>query len=167
MPLHVRSARAGDGEAIARGWDELGAMLEALDPTTFRRPEATGLGAWMEADLASDLADDSMVVLVSEVDGRVVGFITAQLEPAVEHAERQVAREFDRPRGTIHVMAVEAAHRRQGIGTALLEAAEGRLRERGAEIVFLDTHVRNDPGIAFYERRMGYARRSLRYSKRL
>jgi ribosomal protein S18 acetylase RimI-like enzyme len=165
--VRIRSARAGDGAAVARGWDALGAMLVGLDPATFRRPDASGLDEWMEAELAKDLADDSVITLVAELDGAVVGFVSAELEAPLPDAGRQVAHELARPRGTVHVMAVDEAHRRRGIGTRLLAAAEDALRERGAEVVFLDTHVRNEPGIAMYERRMGYSRRSIRYMKRL
>jgi ribosomal protein S18 acetylase RimI-like enzyme len=167
MGVEIRPARTGDGAAIARLWDELGATLVGLEASTFRRPSPEGLSEWMEADLAKDLADESVTILVAEAGGRVVGVVAAQLEPALEDADRQVAREFARPRGTVHVLAVEEAHRRKGIGTRLLAAAEDALRERGAEVMFLDTHVRNEPGIGLFEGPAGYARRSIRFSKPL
>jgi ribosomal-protein-alanine N-acetyltransferase len=38
------------------------------------------------------------------------------------------------------------------VGTALLEAAEERLREAGSRHIFLETAVNNAPAIAFYKR---------------
>jgi len=53
----------------------------------------------------------------------------------------------------------------RGAGTALLKAAESWGRERGAEIVRLDTYAHSPVSVPFYEERMGYTRRSIVFHK--
>ncbi len=57
-------------------------------------------------------------------------------------------------RGAGHIITIDVRPeaRRQRVGTALLEAAEERLRGDGSRHVFLETAVNNAPAIAFYKR---------------
>jgi ribosomal-protein-alanine N-acetyltransferase len=57
-------------------------------------------------------------------------------------------------RGAGHIITIDvrAEARRHSLGTALLEAAEERLRVGGSRHVFLETAVNNAPAIAFYKR---------------
>lgn len=72
----------------------------------------------------------------------------------------------DGRRGYIHHMAVYPAHRRQGIGRALLEAALAALRRCGivktALVVFRD----NTDGNGFWERAGFFVRDDLNYRNR-
>lgn len=56
---------------------------------------------------------------------------------------------------------------RQGIGTALLEAVESWGRDRGAAVVRLYTFPGSPVSVPFYERHMGYQRRSILFQKPL
>ncbi len=57
-------------------------------------------------------------------------------------------------RGAGHIITIDVRPeaRRHRLGTALLEAAEERLRGDGSRHVFLETAVNNAPAIAFYKR---------------
>jgi ribosomal-protein-alanine N-acetyltransferase len=57
-------------------------------------------------------------------------------------------------RGAGHIITIDVRpeSRRHRVGTALLEAAEKRLRAGGSRHVFLETAVNNAPAIAFYKR---------------
>ena len=57
-------------------------------------------------------------------------------------------------RGAGHIITIDVRPeaRRHRVGTALLEAAEERLRGGGSGHVFLETAVNNAPAIAFYKR---------------
>lgn len=57
-------------------------------------------------------------------------------------------------RGAGHIITIDVRPeaRRHRVGTALLEAAEERLRGGGSRHVFLETAVNNAPAIAFYKR---------------
>jgi ribosomal protein S18 acetylase RimI-like enzyme len=52
----------------------------------------------------------------------------------------------------VDALATDAAHRRRGIATALLDDAERRAREAGLAGVALDTGIENRPARALYER---------------
>ena len=71
----------------------------------------------------------------------ILGFIVAELR---------------RRTGHIITIDVVAEARRSGVGSALLLAAESRLRDSGAEVVSLETAVDNNAAIRFYERK-GYS----------
>jgi hypothetical protein len=51
------------------------------------------------------------------------------------------------------------------IGTALLEAAQAWGRSQGATVARLDTYVDGPVAVPFYERHMGYQRRSVVFQK--
>ncbi len=67
----------------------------------------------------------------------------------------------------IDALIVHRDHWRLGAGTVLLEAAEAWGRERGAQVVRLDTYADSPVSVPFYEHRMGYQRRSIVFQKRL
>lgn len=53
-----------------------------------------------------------------------------------------------------HVITIDvlAGHRRNGLGTMLLQAAENRVRKINGFMLVLEVAVNNDPARAFYER---------------
>ena len=57
---------------------------------------------------------------------------------------------FDGHRGWVYYLAVAPGHRRQGLGRALMAAAEAWLRARGAPKIQLMVREEND-AIGFYE----------------
>ena len=111
-------------------------------------PEAS---QWTEWGLKELLGWRGVLALVSEADGKVVGFLIG----------RQVAGEAE-----ILNLAVMVAKRRKGEGRALLMAAMGEFRARQVSRVFLEVRESNGAGMAFYEkhgfsktgRRAGYYR---------
>jgi ribosomal protein S18 acetylase RimI-like enzyme len=127
----IRLGAAGDVAGILELWRLAGAVPSATDSS--------------EA-LAVLLAVDPDALLVAETGGRLVGSIIAA---------------WNGWRGSFYRLAVHPAHRRRGIGTALLREGEGRLRRRGA--VRLDAVVAADgpDALAFWEA-MGYERQANR-----
>ncbi|MBB4751634.1 GNAT family N-acetyltransferase [Actinoplanes lobatus] len=65
-------------------------------------------------------------VAVAEIDGRIGGFVAWTVVPAARNGE-------------ITHVAVSAASRRTGVGTALCEHAFAQLKQAGAEVVTIGT----------------------------
>jgi len=77
----------------------------------------------------------------------------------------------EKPRQTGHVITIDVIEeaRRLGVGSALLTAAERRLRENGAVAVELETAVNNEAAIHFYKQKGYFVERTVRgyYSNQL
>jgi len=89
-----------------------------------------------------DLLSDVSFVAVAALDGeKVVGGLAAY-----------VLRKFEQARSEIYIydLAVDAAHRRQGIATALIEELKRVARERGAYVIFVQADHVDAPAIALY-----------------
>lgn len=97
-------------------------------------PEAS---QWTEWSLKELLGWRGVLALVSEFDGKVLGFIIG----------RQVGGEAE-----ILNLAVMAATRGRGEGRALLMAAMDEFRARQVSRVFLEVRMSNGTGMAFYEK---------------
>mmetsp|Transcript_19684 Transcript_19684/g.27681 ORF Transcript_19684/g.27681 Transcript_19684/m.27681 type:complete len:90 (+) Transcript_19684:583-852(+) len=59
------------------------------------------------------------------------------------------------------MLAVDKNYRRLGIGTALVERAVGRMKEKGCVSVTLETEVSNKAAMKLYEERLGFIREDL------
>lgn len=142
--LTVRPARADDENAMGR----LGALLVAghhdFDPKRFIAP-VPNLAARYGEFLVSQAGRPGMLVLVAERDGETVGYCYGGIEGNDYMALRG-------PAGVLHDLVVDPAHRRQGIGSALLEAALKRLKHLGAPRVVLFTAYRNEDARAMFAR---------------
>nr|WP_086124184.1 AAC(3)-I family aminoglycoside N-acetyltransferase [Hydrogenophaga sp. IBVHS1] len=89
-----------------------------------------------------DLLSGVSFVAVAALDGeKVVGGLAAY-----------VLRKFEQARSEIYIydLAVDAAHRRQGIATALIEELKRVARERGAYVIFVQADHVDAPAIALY-----------------
>ena len=135
--MSIRPAEPADVRALGR----LGALLvrlhHDLDPDRFlaATPETErGYGSF----LGRQLGRPDAVLLVAESDGEVVGYAYA----AVEGTDYMALRG---PAGVLHDLVVDPAHRGQGLGRALLEAALQALAAKGAPRVVLSTAERNEP----------------------
>ncbi len=165
-PIVIRPARASDAADLARNWIEVAQHYVELDPEAFRVPSTDGLVEFFGESLKRPRSEDS-VWLVAEVDGQVVGDVSAHLERPAENAERQLLRYLGEVRVYIDALGVVQAHRRQGVGMRLMQAIERWARERGAVCAMLDTYAASPLSVPFYERRMSYRRRSIVFEKRL
>jgi GNAT superfamily N-acetyltransferase len=162
----IRPAQASDAADLARNWIETAQHYVELDPEAFRVPSTDGLVESFEESLKRPRSEDS-VWLVAEADGQVVGDVSARLERPAEDAERQVLRYLGEVRVYVDALSVMHAYRRRGVGTRLMGAIERWARERGAVCAMLDTYAASPLSVPFYERGMGYRRRSIVFEKRL
>jgi GNAT superfamily N-acetyltransferase len=136
----IRPARANDAADLARNWIETAQHYVELDPEAFRIPSTDGLVESFEESLKRPRSEDS-AWLVAEVDGQVVGDVSARLERPARDAERQVLRYLGEVRVYVDALSVVHAYRRLGVGTRLMHAIERWARERGAVCAMLDTYA--------------------------
>jgi ribosomal-protein-alanine N-acetyltransferase len=83
----------------------------------------------------------AFTLVAENMKHEIAGFIVAQRHP----------------KGMGHVVTIDTvkAHRRNGLGTLLMDEAETRLKAAGCDAIFLETAVNNLPAIKFYKHR-GY-----------
>lgn len=80
-------------------------------------------------------------VLVADADGAVVGVVAVTASPHVGRPGREAR---------VKALVVASTHRRQGVGAALLRAAEQRAREWGCDQVDLTSARSRDAAHSFY-----------------
>jgi ribosomal protein S18 acetylase RimI-like enzyme len=138
----VRPARESDAAAMGR----LGAMLvrehHDFDPKRFIAP-LPDLAQRYGGFLASQIERPQMIVLVAEREGAVVGYAYAGMEGNDYMALRG-------PAGVLYDLVVDPDHRRQRVGSKLLEAALAELAGLGAPRVLLFTADRNHVAQAMF-----------------
>ena len=162
--LVVRQARPGDGKGLADLHLDTAASLRLLDPSRFKLPDADGMADWIDGDLATVGRDWCCFVAVEE--GRIVGQVEAKLYAPLDSARYQTMIELANVRGEINSLGVLSSHRRRGIGQALMAAAEEWLKARGARVVTLDTFLRSQESVPFYQS-IGYERVSVIFERDL
>jgi GNAT superfamily N-acetyltransferase len=150
---------------MARVWLSAAAYYAGLEPAYFQVPSGEAPAESFEAALGT--GGEDVLMLVAELDGQVAGWLTARVERPAASAARQMVREPGWTRLFIDALLVDQAVWREGAGTALLTAAEAWGRDRGAEVVRLDTYAGSPVSVPFYERHMGYQRRSIVFQKPL
>jgi ribosomal protein S18 acetylase RimI-like enzyme len=140
----------------------LGALLviehHEFDPLRFIAP-LPKLSERYGEFLVSQIARPQMVVLVAEHGGEVVGYAYAGMEGSDYMALRG-------PAGVLYDLVVDPAHRRQGIGTALFEAAVAALRGLGAPRVLLFTADKNRGAQAMFAN-LGFRRTMIEMTREL
>jgi ribosomal protein S18 acetylase RimI-like enzyme len=133
----VRPASTADLPAIGR----LGALLVRVhyefDPQRFIAPTPRTEQGYA-AFLGEQLERPDVTVLAAQKGGEVVGYVYANVAGYDYMSLRG-------PAGVLNDVVVDPAHRRQGIGRMLLNAAIAALAARGAPRVVLSTAERNEP----------------------
>ena len=109
--------------------------------------------------LGTQLEEPSVVVLVAERDGEVLGYTYAGVE---EHDYMP----FRGPAGVLHDIVVDPAHRGRGVGRMLLDATLAALKARGAPRVVLSTAERNEPAQRLFAR-AGFRRTMIEMTREL
>jgi GNAT superfamily N-acetyltransferase len=162
----IRAPQPGDGAGMARIWVDTGAYYAELDPEHFQVPAAEGLADSFESTISAQ-AGANVLRLVAVADDTLAGWVTAHIEPPVGSAARQLVRELAWTRLFVDAIVVDRPVWHRGIGTALLEAAQAWGQSRGAAVARLDTYAEGPVAVPFYERHMGYQRRSIVFQKGL
>lgn len=137
----IRAAAAADAAALVPLLAELGFPADA-DEVAARLRSLAALGEQ---------------VLVAADGAALLGFVSLHATPVLHRPA---------PVGRLTALVVAAEYRLQGVGRALLRAAELFLAERGCALIEVTSNQRRTDAHAFYER-LGYARTSYRFGKQL
>lgn len=135
----VRHATSNDAAALERLIGQLGYSERAADI-------AARLAAMIEA---------GRVVLVAEIEGRVVGCLSTSIMPVLHRPK---------PVGRISMMVVEEGLRGQGIGAQLVRAAEEWLVEQGCGLIEVTSNAKRTEAHRFCEK-LGYEKTSVRLAR--
>jgi aminoglycoside 3-N-acetyltransferase I len=137
VPFSIQQIAPGDVALMEALLATFGEAFDDVETYTRKRPGA--------AYLRRLLASDYFIALAALKGDDVVGGIAAY-----------ELKKFEQERSEIYIydLAVAAAHRREGIATALIEALKQIAAARGAGVIFVqaDTGVEDAPAIALYSR---------------
>ena len=109
--------------------------------------------------LASQIGRPEKLVLVAEKHDAIVGYVFGGMEGFDYMALRG-------PAAVLYDLVVDPAHRREGVGAALLDAAFAILKARGAPRVLLFTADRNHGAQSLFER-VGFRRTMIEMTREL
>jgi ribosomal protein S18 acetylase RimI-like enzyme len=135
--MEIREFADADEEAVVALWTHSGLVRPWNDP---------------RKDVARKKKLQRELFLVADDAGRIVGSAMGG---------------YDGHRGWVSYLAVAESHRKSGLGRALMDAVETRLRALGCPKINLQVREDNLQALAFYER-IGFRRdASLSLGKRL
>ena len=154
----IRPATLKDVGAIGR----LGALLvrehHDFDPQRFiaATPQTEkGYGSF----LGTQLEEPTIVILVAEREGEVIGYTYSGIEGTDYMSLRG-------PAGVMYDIVVDPDHRQQGVGRLLVDATLDALKRKGAPRVVLSTAERNDAAQRLFDR-AGFRRTMIEMTREL
>ncbi len=87
------------------------------------------------------LASETFIAVVALREGVVVGGLAGYVLPKFEQARSEFY---------IYDLAVDSAHGRQGIATALIEELKDIARQRGIYVIYVQADYGDEPAVALY-----------------
>jgi GNAT superfamily N-acetyltransferase len=120
------------------------------DMTESDAEEARGLMKMLGYDLDREefhrrykavASDDRHVLLVGELDGKLVALLHVYTRPAIDKP----------PEAVVQALVVDSNRRGKGIGAAMMQSAEAWARRRGFSSVSLSSHIKRADAHAFYQ----------------
>jgi ribosomal protein S18 acetylase RimI-like enzyme len=134
---------AADLPAVGILAGQLVRMHHAFDEKRFLTPvdPERGYARWF----STQLAEDEVMLLVAELEGAVVGYAYARLEPRSYNELLDAC-------AKLHDIYVDEKARRSGVGEALLREVLRRATEKGAPRVVLLTAAQNEGAQRLFQR---------------
>jgi aminoglycoside 3-N-acetyltransferase I len=133
QPMSIRQLTAHDLALMNDLLTAFGEAFGEVDTYSASRPSDTYLQQL--------LSNNYFIALVALKNGSVVGGIAAYELHKFEQARSEIY---------IYDLAVAAAHRREGIATALIQALQKIAAARGAYVIFVQADLEDGPAIALY-----------------
>ncbi|MEO5698858.1 MAG: AAC(3)-I family aminoglycoside N-acetyltransferase [Burkholderiaceae bacterium] len=132
-PLDVCVLRAGDVALLRTVLALFGKAFGEVATYTSRQPD--------DPYLEQLLASSTFIALAAVSGGDVVGGLTAYVLPKFEQARSELY---------MYDLAVDEAHRRRGVATAMIEALRKLAATLGIYIIFVQADHADEPAIALY-----------------
>lgn len=117
--------------------------LNALFGDAFGDDETYGGAPPTDAYLGGLLAKEHLIAIVALAGEEVLGGLVAYELDKFERMRRELY---------IYDLAVDAAHRRRHIATALIDHLREIAAQRGAWVIYVQADYGDDPAIALYEK---------------
>ena len=134
MTFTVHQLHPEDTDRLHAMLDLFGVAFDQADIYGNARPGAAYLGRLLRSP--------TFIALVAmEEGGSVIGGLAAYELPKFEQERSEIY---------IYDLAVDAAHRRRGVATALIREVQRIAAERGAWVIFVQADQGDDPAIALY-----------------
>lgn len=132
-PVDVR-VLAGEDVAMARAMlDLFGRAFEDAPSYVDKRPENRYLQRLLNSD--------TFVAIVAQAGSQVVGGLAGYVLPKFEQARSEFY---------IYDLAVDAAYRRRGVATAMIERLKRLAATRGIYVIYVQADLGDDAAIALY-----------------
>ncbi|WP_202844643.1 AAC(3)-I family aminoglycoside N-acetyltransferase [Luteimonas saliphila] len=132
-PFRIRRLGGDDVATLRETTAMMGEAFEDRATYTTAQPD--------DAYLRSLLEGRQFVAIAAVAGGEVVGGLAAYELPKFEQARSEIY---------IYDLAVDAAHRRRGIATALIAELREVARERGAWMIYVQADPPDAPAVALY-----------------
>jgi ribosomal protein S18 acetylase RimI-like enzyme len=141
MSVIVRPAHARDLSAIAELAGKLVRQHHGFDAQRFML--IPNVEAGYARFFGSELSNPETLILAAELDGSIVGYAYARLEPRDWNALLDAC-------GALHDIYVDEGARRQGIARSLVDAVRESLHAKGAPRLVLHTASKNQTAREFF-----------------
>ncbi len=144
MSTIVRRATESDATLISALNADVQAVHAAAVPWQFKVPNAA---SFPPAEVAALIADPDNLVFLAEVASEPAGYAYAEV---VRRPETWFSYAFEMV--YLHHISVRPAHRRAGVGTALIDAVRAAANGIGIDLLALDVWSFNEDARAFFRR---------------
>jgi aminoglycoside 3-N-acetyltransferase I len=148
-PVHIRTLDVGDVAPLRDLLCMFGRAFDDVATYTARQPD--------DAYLEGLLSNDDFIAVAAVVGTTTIGGIAAYVLPKFEQARSELY---------IYDLAVDAAHRRRGVATAMIEELKKLAAARGIYVIFVQADHGDEPAIALYTK-LGVREDVLHFDMRL
>jgi ribosomal protein S18 acetylase RimI-like enzyme len=135
MPIRVKVLDRGEVAALRAMLSLFGKAFEDPGTYTTRQPG--------DDYLARLLASETFVAVAAFDGDELVGGLAGYVLPKFEQVRSELY---------IYDLAVDEAHRRAGVATAMIEALKAVAAARGIYVIFVQADHGDDPAIALYSK---------------
>ncbi len=133
IDIQIRHLTPADTDLLRALLQVFGDAFDETDTYSRRQPASTYLRDLLHRKI--------FIALVALKQGAVVGGLAAYELPKFEQARSEIY---------IYDLAVSAAHRREGIATALIQTLRRLGAKRQAHVIFVQADTTDAPAIALY-----------------